>query len=244
MGKSFAKIMYKATKRKYTTNNPYLANFSEIIPEFLYISNIMLLQHKKFVFCAQVKYILSIVSLEVYNSIQAEIDDSIVVKHIPLEDMSEADISTYFNEAHEFIEEARVKHSKVLVHCEGGISRSPTIVIAYLMKYHNMPLKEALLHVSSRRPIISPNMGFMNELRKYEACLQQERLAAVARPDPPQQPLPQLPQLEPIQIQTLQTDRRSVAISSDLLLQRAQLQQLQQAQAQQQQKQHKKSSSH
>lgn len=103
VGKSIAKLMYKATKRKYTTNNPYLANFSEILPDFLYLSNIMLLQHKKFVFCTQVKYILSIVSDDVFQSIQTEIDDTMVVKHIPMEDISDVEISKYFQEAHQFI---------------------------------------------------------------------------------------------------------------------------------------------
>jgi len=176
VGRTVAKLMYKATKRKYATTNPYLANFSEILPDFLYLSNIMLLQHKKFLFCLQIQYILSIVGENIYVHIKDEIDnDAIVIKHIALEDASYVEISNFFNEAHAFIEVARSKNCKVLVHCEGGISRSPTIVISYLMKYHNMTLKQAMEHVSEKRPIISPNMGFMNELRKFEAMLQQER---------------------------------------------------------------------
>jgi len=91
-----------------------------------------------------------------------------------MEDTPGVEISKYFQEAHNFIEEGRAKNCKVLVHCEGGISRSPTIVIAYLMRYNGMTLKDALEHVSQKRPIISPNMGFMNELKKYEQCLEEE----------------------------------------------------------------------
>jgi len=174
---ALAKLVYTSTKRKYKTNNPYHANISEILPGFLFLSNIMLLQHKKYLGGAKIKYILSIVTDSVYAEIQEDINALVKVKHIPMEDISDVEISKYFQEAHDFIEEARANDCKILVHCEGGISRSPTIVIAYLMKYHKMTLKEAMEHVSEKRPIISPNLGFMNELRKFEAALLQERRA-------------------------------------------------------------------
>jgi len=176
------KLVYKAIKHKYFDNtNPYSASISEIIPGFLYISNIMLLQHRKFLYLSRIKYILSIVTDSVYESIQPDIindsnnNNSITLKHIAMEDNTSVQISQYFNEAHEFIEQARVKKCKVLVHCEGGISRSPTIVISYLMKYCNMTLREATEHVSTRRPMICPNLGFVNELRKFEGSLLLER---------------------------------------------------------------------
>jgi len=169
--------MYKANKKKYfNTTNPYNPSISEIIPGFLFLSNILLLEHKNFLSHTKVKYILSIVTENVFASIQPDIQEMrVLVKNIPMEDIPEFEISKYFDEAHEFIEEARAKNCKILVHCEGGISRSPTIVISYLMKYNSMTLTEAMEHVSQKRPIICPNMGFMNELRKFEATLLTER---------------------------------------------------------------------
>ena len=41
-----------------------------------------------------------------------------------------------------------------------GISRSSSIVIAYLMKEHGVPMVEALNHTRRRRPIVFPNPGF------------------------------------------------------------------------------------
>lgn len=169
---AIGKIMYNATKKKYfNTSNPYNASISEIIPGFLYLSNIMLLEHKQFLCFSKVKYVLSIVTENVFASIRPDIDELMVVKNIPMEDVPGIEISKYFKEAHEFIEDARAKNCKILVHCEGGISRSPTIVISYLMKYNRMTLKEAMEHVSQQRPIICPNMGFMSELKKFEECL-------------------------------------------------------------------------
>ena len=70
----------------------------------------------------------------------------------------------------EFIDNAREENvnNKVFVHCQAGISRSATCVIAYLMTRENMTLKEAFLHTKECRNQIGPNLGFMEELMKYE----------------------------------------------------------------------------
>ena len=39
------------------------------------------------------------------------------------------------------------RKEKVLVHCQMGSNRSPTVVIAYLVKVEGWPLRQALLHV-------------------------------------------------------------------------------------------------
>ena len=73
----------------------------------------------------------------------------------------------------EFIDNAREENvnNKVFVHCQAGISRSATCVIAYLMARENMTLKEAFLHTKECRNQIGPNLGFMEELMKYEKDL-------------------------------------------------------------------------
>ena len=41
---------------------------------------------------------------------------------------------------------------QVLVHCKGGINRSPCLLVAYLMKYEDLSLGEALSLVAAARP--------------------------------------------------------------------------------------------
>lgn len=70
-----------------------------------------------------------------------------------------------------FTEEARKSDTRVLIHCHAGISRSPTIAIAYIMKYINMTMLNAYSFVQLRRRIISPNLNFMGQLVEYESKL-------------------------------------------------------------------------
>lgn len=78
-----------------------------------------------------------------------------------------------------FVENVRSSGGKVLVHCLAGISRSPTICIAYLMYSHNLSLDQAYDLVKQRRSLISPNLNFMRQLFEYEQILIPRRQRAV-----------------------------------------------------------------
>jgi hypothetical protein len=55
----------------------------------------------------------------------------------------------------------------VLVHCEQGVSRAPTVVIAYLMRKHGKKLDEVLGEVEKRRRV-NPSGNFINQLRAWQ----------------------------------------------------------------------------
>merc|ERR1712184_167955 len=67
-------------------------------------------------------------------------------------------------QAFDFIDLARSRGGSVLIHCQAGVSRSPTIAVAYLIKQFPMSLVDAYKFVKNRRSIISPNLNFMGQL--------------------------------------------------------------------------------
>lgn len=93
---------------------------------------------------------------------------------IKIWDYEGASISDHFNRVHGFIEFARSTGGKVFVHCKAGISRSSSLILSYLLKYHDMTLRDAIKFVVTARPIVCPNDGFMSQLIVYEASLRGE----------------------------------------------------------------------
>lgn len=92
-------------------------------------------------------------------------------KMINISDTFEQLLGKVFEEANNFIEEARRNKCNILIHCNAGISRSPTIAIAYLMKWKRLHLQDAYNFVKRCRPQISPNLNFMGQLVRYERRL-------------------------------------------------------------------------
>lgn len=58
----------------------------------------------------------------------------------------------------------------VAVHCLVGMSRSATLVLAYLMRATRAPRDELLALIKERRAIVQPNPGFMSQLLTWGAC--------------------------------------------------------------------------
>jgi len=77
-------------------------------------------------------------------------------------------IYTVFKEGLEFMREAILNKGTVFVHCGRGVSRSATLVIAYLMHYENKMFQEALTLVNKQRRCAYPNIGFQLQLQYFE----------------------------------------------------------------------------
>eukprot|EP00756_Hemistasia_phaeocysticola_P005369 Hpha_TRINITY_DN13299_c0_g1::TRINITY_DN13299_c0_g1_i1::g.155029::m.155029/K04459/DUSP, MKP; dual specificity MAP kinase phosphatase len=73
----------------------------------------------------------------------------------------------HFEEAIQFLDTAR-SSGRVLVHCRQGVSRSATVVMAYLMNKVRIPYRLARDIVKRKRPVVNPNVGFVTLLEAYE----------------------------------------------------------------------------
>lgn len=90
-------------------------------------------------------------------------------------DLPSTDILKVFPDCNKFIRGALKDGGKVLVHCNAGVSRSTSIVVAYLMRYENMTVRAAMEHVRAIRSCVRPNDGFVRQLFDYESALRFER---------------------------------------------------------------------
>lgn len=99
-----------------------------------------------------------------YDEVDKKIQESNLLGHhkwIDLEDTIDSSIGKHIDDALGFIEN-KLEDKNVLVHCHMGISRSASLVLAFLMKNFNMSLDEAYDHTVSIRSTIEPNEAFWN----------------------------------------------------------------------------------
>ncbi|KAI8809257.1 protein-tyrosine phosphatase-like protein [Cladochytrium replicatum] len=132
-------------------------------------------------------------SLELQEAVALARSRNIVYLRLDLEDVNEAPIDEHFPAVTKLIDDALCRRvngvdrplsllnddgplrfsdklsadgPKVLVHCAAGVSRSATLVLAYLIssRYFALELPEALDLVKKQRPIVCPNSGFYQKL--------------------------------------------------------------------------------
>ncbi|KAF8174097.1 hypothetical protein BJ912DRAFT_66559 [Pholiota molesta] len=95
------------------------------------------------------------------------IHETFIRHQIQIDDTEDADILTHFLPSIHFIQAELDKGRGVLVHCQAGVSRSSTIVAAYLMYSKKIDPQAALDLVKKSRPFVDPNVGFLQQLELF-----------------------------------------------------------------------------
>jgi len=88
--------------------------------------------------------------------------------NVAMDDDERQDALQYFKECFEFIDSAIAKGGKVFVHCAAGVSRSGTVVVAYVMWKQGVSMDDAMRHVQDCRQIVCPNPGFLAQLFLFD----------------------------------------------------------------------------
>jgi hypothetical protein len=93
--------------------------------------------------------------------------DDFEYKNIYVNDNEWADIQEYFEECVKFIDDAVSSGGKVFVHCMCGVSRSSTLIAAYLIHKYKYNHADAIQIIKDKRDCINPNAGFREQLKEY-----------------------------------------------------------------------------
>jgi len=140
---------------------------SLIIPR-LYLANLFTAQDEKQLSALGITHVLSVLE---DPPVLPRSMPHLKTLHIPVADSPNADLLRHLDETTAFIKSALAEsgENKVLVHCLVGMSRSATVVCAYLVATTSMRPTDAIGFVSSKRVVVSPNPGFRRQLEKYSA---------------------------------------------------------------------------
>jgi len=88
-------------------------------------------------------------------------------KLVDILDINKQNLMPVFDDTSDFIEKCIEKGEKVYVHCMCGVSRSVSIVCAYLARKHDIKPLNALEMIRGVRKIAKPNPSFLQQLENY-----------------------------------------------------------------------------
>lgn len=98
--------------------------------------------------------------------------DDFVYMTLWLKDSPSEDITSVLYIVFDFIEAVRQQGGRVFVHCCKGVSRSTSLVIAYLTWLQRCTFQEAFNFVKAARAVTNPNLGFACQLLQFQKQLQ------------------------------------------------------------------------
>ena len=155
----------KDSERKKIISDYYSKHLSEIIPNFLYISSYNATKNKALLEKNKITHIINCAADFCENVFESE--NKYTYLSFYLKDHVSENIECIFYECIKFIDNVKDKGGRVLVHCIQGISRSVTLVMAYLIYKNKLTYDKAFNIVQSKREISSPNFGFSIQLQNF-----------------------------------------------------------------------------
>ncbi|KAJ6581101.1 protein-tyrosine phosphatase-like protein [Mycena capillaripes] len=139
-------------------------SFNAIIDDKLYLGNLSTAESPQLLARLGITHVLSVCPdyLAPAETVQHLI--------LPMVDDEHFDILAHLPTTCRFIQEALDGGGRVLAHCVMGISRSATVVCAYLMFSQHISAAQAIRLVRTRRPRSRPNYNFIRQLQVFFEC--------------------------------------------------------------------------
>jgi len=136
----------------------------------LFLSSKMASRDRKALDDLNIRYIIN-ATREVDNEFEQTENGRFVYHRCLIADNESTDIAQHFEACWAFIDDAFRNGSGVLVHCAQGVSRSPTIVVSYLVGVKGWRLDDAYTHVRRMREAVHVNRGFYQQLCQLDALI-------------------------------------------------------------------------
>lgn len=174
-------VVDKIIPQQMQTLNPETMRGKDIIDAAQITRNVYLGSYQGAARCLEAMKLLGIThNLMIGNTefMPIPFPNDFTYKFIELDDDNTAKIEKHFDECIRWIEDALHapssktgsepsgfhQYNKVLINCWAGVSRSTSVVIAYLMKRLCYNYLESFESVRKARNWIAPNVGFRNQL--------------------------------------------------------------------------------
>lgn len=172
LNESMLANIYQMKKRKYIDNEPIAILPEKILKDKgkLYLGSIKAAKNIKRLKELNISHIIDCQSKE--NKFIKKTKNGFTKLCLCLNDSINDNILQYMDKSLEFIANSLNDNKNVFCHCWQGASRSVAIIIGYMMKYHNMTLKQSLEYIEKvRGSFARPNNGFLLQLIKMEKSL-------------------------------------------------------------------------
>lgn len=128
-----------------------------------------------------ITHILCIRDVKEAFSVRARFPQDFTYLELDVKDNEEQNLIRVYPQARDFILQSLGTGGKVLVHCNGGISLSPAFVIMFVMEQYQMTSDQAVQLVQNKRYCISPNGGFMSQIKEYEPIYRAQQAISVGQ---------------------------------------------------------------
>jgi protein-tyrosine phosphatase len=89
----------------------------------------------------------------------------------PVEDHQGFNLSAYFDDIYDYIDDCLDRGKKVLLHAKAANGLGAAVALMWLIKSEGMTYNKAWFHLKSLFPNASPNSGFVRQLKDLEASI-------------------------------------------------------------------------
>ncbi|KAL4477656.1 hypothetical protein ABPG74_002806 [Tetrahymena malaccensis] len=204
---------------KIPQNKNKLQNYTHIanIIDNVYLSDYNTAQDIQVLTLCKITHIINCSPQNCINNFENKIQ----YLNVEILDEWEANLIENLDAIFKFIQKSQRQNGRILIHCYRGISRSPSVVIAYIIKNLNINENQALKYCKSRYQQAEPNASFMIQLQQYYKQQQDNQKLLLLQQQQQQQQL-QLQELQKLnnaninEIQQIQQQQQQYNTSRNL----------------------------